>query len=394
MSNQTQKAVLVPVAVNSEQELNSAIQQINSGIGATTIDVQTSFTLTKNVETITESLQLTSSNNSKINDGGFAFITIEDNSVEGIKVFLSMDAGGTGTSKNLTSGNGTTLIGLTGGVLANLSNSGSFFIPEGHVFKVGEVIGSANVCGTLDNSKPITCPQPYTGIMNVTSDGTTANGKMNDVILPPVSEGMVIVTEETNLSIKSIKLGELCSVNSSGNNCGTITTSDGIIAHGNNSIQTPGSVNGVNINGTLTLKDGGIYQYQSNETLTKEIGCKATEVLNESGLVELGSSGNWNFDTYIQTTGTLRFTIPNYKGGAAFLSLNTGTFNGGDIEINAGKYYDPKGFNGEKIKLMQASKEFKGDVTSLVKFNYFPEGISPSVEVKDNTLFLILSVNS
>lgn len=390
MSNNETEVKVATVVVNSESELNAAIQKINNGGGITTINVETSFTLTANVTPITKSLKLMSSNGSSIHDGGFSVITINDaEATNGANVFLAMDAGGTGMSYNNSSGNGTTLIGMTGGVLANLTNSGRFVVPAGHTFKVGEVIGSASVCGTLDNSKPVTCPQPYTGVQNVDETGS-ANGVMNDIVLPSESEGMVTVQSETNFTIKSIQIGEVCMVNSNGTTCGTITTSGGITASGDEGLQNPGSVIGVNVSGELTLVKGGIYM--SNDIPQSVQGCTARTVINTNGLVELGSSGNWDFGSYTQTSGTLRFTIPNYKGGAPYLKLGAGTFSGGMIEINAGKYYDPKGFDGEKIALMRASIGFTGNIKTLVKFNYFPTGIFPSVEIENNTLYLILSV--
>lgn len=368
------------VVVKNEAELNSAIVNINQGSQANTIDVQSSFSLTQNTVTLTESMLLMSSNHSTIDCNGFIGLSISN----GATVSLSMVIEGDVCVHDASAG--TTLNGLTGGQVANLQNNANFVVPFGNTFTAQYVAGGAQVCGTLRNA-PINAYGPFTVVTNTGAgnQNTTAVGNVNDVALN--NEAVMIIQSGTLFHAKAVSVGELSSISPSGSKNGTLAVSHGLSITGQNTLQMPGFVYKTNVLGKVTLTNGGIY---GAEFLSGH-GGQATEINNQSGRFWLGSEGTWQVATYMQHQGELSFNVPysNNSYVAPLLQSDSINISGGCIKIEARTFYIPVGFQSQTLLLMTATSSLSIPLLqSIVEFVGFPAGLSTTVSQEGNSVYL------
>lgn len=373
------------IIVHSEMELNLAIENINKlSAESNVIDVQSGFTLTENTTVISQNMTLMSSNNSAITDGGFSVLSINN----GAQVNLSMKAGGTGTVYVNGDGANSTLSGLTGGEVNTvfLENDGRLLVEEGQQFTTGHIdiepISGASISGTLNNSLVMHINQ------GIVSNAQNTNAQMQDLDL--FYQAFLKIASGTTFTVANLTAQSISSVNSDGT--GTLKCKGKILLTGDvNSYTTQGQILGANVEGEVIMENGGTYSSSIDQNGTP--GGNATAVTNNSGIFDLGHAGDWNVGTYTQTGGLLRVTLPDFTGSAPVLNIKNASITGGEIHINAGIYYLPSGTTSQNIKLISASGKLNiSDLATMVKFQYFPDGITPSVQQKGNDIYLVLTV--
>lgn len=379
--------------VSSETELNNAIQSANAGnIINPIIDVTTGFTLTADVTPINVNMTIVSGNNVVVNDGGFSVLTIGNGAVVG----FSLNAGGTGTVYINGAGQDSTLLGLTGGVVANVQvyNDGVLQVNSGETFQTGTVNVVAEstesgitLNGTLNNTEPIQCN------LGLISNSAGTNPQVGTIHLNGGS--YLNIAPGTTFTASNIRVSIISAINSDGT--GYLVCPGELKVIGNpTGMNDAGSINGVNVQGNIILETEGTYTCCSSEAPPCSTpGGTATLITNKSGIFDLGTTGTWNIGTYNQSGGFMRITLPDFTGDAPLLNVSTSAnFTGGKIQINAGIYYLPGGTTNQNIKIITAGLLNISNLAELVVFQNFPQGLVPSVNQVGNDLYLVLTVQS
>jgi len=360
--------------VNNETELNSVIAEINSGSVINTIDIQSSFSLTADTINITKSMNISSSNNSVITDGGYAALHIK----RGAVVTLKMKITGSGMSIIDGSGEDSTLKGVTGGEIANLyvTNGGGLDVSLGENFTTAAVtvdaaIGAgANISGILNNTQPMT----LSGGIITNPEG---HGQMNDLTM--LYESFFNLTSNSTFKAKKVTASNICQISSDGT--ARLDASEGIVAKSTSWVYN-GRVQGVNVD-TIMLEKGGLYTGAKGYQSTK--GCNVGKVNNDKGTFDLGQKGNWNCGSYLHTDASLEAYLPNFNGDGPMLTIkDKGSFSGGTVDIHATIYYLPSHATGGSFVLISApSGHMSGLHTDMVKFHNFPSGVKAQAVIEN-----------
>lgn len=393
------------IIVNSENELNNAIAFVNKG-GASKIDIQTSFILTKNTNHIEKSVDIISSNNSELKDGGFTLLHIKN----GAQVSFAVSSLGTGVNIVDGCGCGSALIGKTGGSLANLTvqNDGIFIVNSGERFFVQNEInilpGSGiaagmRVDGILFNNGKISATQGIitTGAINQGSFIDSIKlGQPSICDLDLVSESYLKINSNIKLLAGKVNVNPMCSITSDGTSL--IWSKDIIKVLGNN-MQISGSIQGVNVN-DIELIDSGLFCGVTNSAtgFCEFKNGKANSILNTSGVFDMGISGTCTVNYYKQINGTLQFTLKDFTATASLLKIFNGlSIEGGKFIISSYlQYIPPHTTTFQKIKIVESISNTINlqQLAKIVTFANFPTGVMPSVTVEGNYLYLILNIST
>ncbi|MEM5582213.1 hypothetical protein WNZ15_07090 [Roseibium sp. AS2] len=396
--------------VSTEAEFNSAIALVNSG-QIQTIDVVGSFTLSADTTPIQKNAEIRSSTDSEIHDGGFSVIRVEN----GAQVMFSVRAKGTGTS-HVDGPNGTALMGIAGGSLANVfANNGLFHIPPGEMFST-EAVSITNFAelklgGRLFNEGEVSVsseslvivenrPQDKSVRDSMVEHYKTAEPAMGALTMEYQSETFMTIPADTVVIVGKTTIDTLSKVSSDGT--GTVWSADTIKVSGNN-FQDPGEIVGTNVN-KIELINSGRFCGKTSATYPHGVfeGNTADTVINTSGDFQMGTMGSCSVKHYKQTGGDLRFVIDNFKGRTAHLTLwESVDVSGGTLEIIAGLFYIPDGTKSTVSTLITAPGSSAGlqELAQRVAFKGFHEiepnehlTLTPSVEVAGDRLNLVLTV--
>lgn len=387
------------IIVNSEKELNNAIDLVNKE-QYTAIDIRASFTLTNNVNSIEKSVEIFSSNNCEIKDGGFGLLSI----INGAYVCFSASSLGNGTSVV----DGSTLVGKTGGSLSNLiiQNDGNFIINSGERFFIqnditiqsgSNIAAGMLVDGILFNNGKISATQGIitTGAANQRNFIDSIKlGQPSICDLDLQSESYLKINSNIKLLAGKVTVNPICKVISDGTS--SIWSKDVIKVIGNN-IQDSGTIQGVSVN-DIELIDGGLFcGMADNNGFCDFKNTKANTIINTSGIFDMGVSGICTVNYYKQQTGNLQLTLKDFSGNASLLKiLNTLEISGGKFLIYSYLQYVPEGTKSQKIKIVESISTNINlqQLANIASFVSFPSGIAPSVEIDGNALYLILTVSS
>lgn len=370
----TNKTTETSMVVTNENELNNVITEINSGSQTNLIDVQSSFSLTADTTHITQNLTLSSSNNSIISDAGFAALYLK----KGAQVTLSMSITGTGTSIIDGSGDDSTLIGVTGGEIANLNiiNGGALNVPLNQTFKTAAIdvdaaIGAgANISGVLNNTQPMT-------LSNGIIENPDGQGQLNELNM--YYESFLKLSANSTFKAEKITVNNICQISSDGT--AQLNVSQNIIAKSTSWVYS-GIVQGVNVN-TLTLEQGGVY-HGANGFQSKH-GCTVETLENNNGTFNLGQNGTWNCHSYTHKgNASLEAYLPNFNGDAPTLNITEqAIFSGGTIDIHSIIHYLPSHATGGSFVLITApSGQLSGITKDMIKFHHLPSKLDTEVIIK------------
>ncbi|MBM3650249.1 MAG: hypothetical protein FJX11_20925 [Alphaproteobacteria bacterium] len=399
MSSTTKTTASGTLVVMSETALNQAISDVNAG-RATAIDVQRTFELTHDVRIITADVTIGSSNGSAIQSTGYSFLNISSPHLADHRTRVTVSLRVVGNNVNYV-GEGSRLIGLTGGVIGDVElTNATLEVPAGQTFETGAVRthGSltcgVEVLGTLDNRGPIVCGNAtsFSGQSIVQNQiGTqTGDGRITgSVELRYLS--YLIIPSNTNFTVGKVVVGANCQVTSDGSGglvCRDLTAS-GVW-------EVEAAVVGVNVT-NITLQPYGSYGGAVvGDSGYGSSGGMAGAIVNNGGRFDLGIAGTWSVRNYTQSAaGVLTVEVDNFQGGRTpVLDIEeTALFSDGSLLIRARKYFVLPGTRSSKTRLITARHGFSGGpITSMVLFRDFPTGITPSVMLSGNDLYLVLTV--
>jgi hypothetical protein len=371
------------VVVSSEAQLNAAIVAINNGGDDTTIDVRQGFTLTADVTAVAASMTITSSNGSAINDGGNAFLTVTNGAI----VSVGLNAGGSGVNVVDGGGNGSAIIGLTGGTLANLSleNGGGLTVAAGQRFATGGINANSfagiTLGGVLDNSEPIVAFQ-------ATITTTATGAQANDIWLQ--EESFLTIASNTAFKARRVTVGLIAQIAASGNANATLDNSEELLVLGQTVMNEPGSLYGVNVR-NVTLQSLGRFTCIQPPSATTP-GCNAAVVKNKGGHFNAGQGGTWNVASYEQSDGRLILTLPDFTGAAPLVNVSGKVdCTGGEIQVWSQLQYVAKPITNKEITLVVAAGGLNLANTP-VKFMAFPTGISPGLSITNKGIAIKLTI--
>ncbi|PVB61029.1 hypothetical protein [Labrenzia sp. 011] len=386
--------------VSTEAEFNSAIANVNSN-QTQVIDIVASFTLSADTTPLNKNAKIKSSTGSEIFDGGFSVLTVEN----GAKVTFGVRSKGTGMS-NVFGPNGSALIGVQGGSLANVTaDQGLFHVPSGEMFSAGGVsitnFAELKLGGRLFNEREVrVSSESIVTVESGEQDNSvqdsqveqynTAEPAMASLIMEYQSETFMTIPSDTVVILGKTTVDTLCQIQSDGT--GTIWSNDTIEVSGNN-FQDPGQIIGANVP-KIELNNGG--RFSGNISSTDPYGAfdgnTADTVTNTDGDFQMGTKGSCSVKHYKQTGGYLKFRIDNYEGHTSHLSiLETLDVSGGVLEITAETYPDhPRSTVSTLITAPGPSSDLN-KLAELVHFNSFPSNITPSLQVVGNELRLSLT---
>jgi len=393
------------VTVSNETEFNAAISDANAG-NANTIDIVAPFSLSADTTALKKNAEIRSTTNSEIQDGGFAVLTVED----GAEVTFGVRTTGTGTSIVNGQGDNSRLKGVSGGGLANLTvgNDAGFEVPAAEKFFIDGTLtlglnGGLVLGGILFNRLPVVTAQSLITVKGSPENGTGRSCLEEDVHLAQPAMGPLTLCDESFVNIDPdvffilgrSTIDKICQLSSDGT--ASVWSKDTIEVVGNN-FQDPGSIQGTSVH-KIELKDGGQFCGKISGTHPHGVfdGNTAHTITNTSGDFQMGSTGTCTVRNYCQTGGRLKFQIDNFKGQTAHLTLSeTVDVSGGEFQINAGLYYVPAGTRSTVSTLITAPGSPTGlqNLVQHARFNAFPDGITPSLQISGDRLNLVLTVKS
>ncbi|POF31762.1 hypothetical protein [Roseibium marinum] len=391
--------------VSNETEFNQAIDKVNAG-GHDKINIVAPFTLTDNTRPFTKSAEVTSSTDSEIHDGGFSVVTVKNSAI----VKFGVRSKGTGTSY-VIGPNGSALVGVSGGSLANLAvlESGKFKVPSGEKFSIGGALSLGHYSeltlgGILYNNQPVTTDRSLVTVEGSLGSASNQDHEGEGILQAEPAMGPLILAGETFMTIApdtvvilgKTKVDTICQIKSDGT--GSVWSADTIEVVGNN-LQDPGQIAGTNVS-TIELKNGGLFCGRVSDGVFD--GNTADTIINTSGDFQMGAKGSCTVKDYKQTGGHLKFQIDNFEGHTAHLSLSeTVDVSGGNLEIEARLYHIPDSTKSTVSTLITAPGSSAGlqELAHRVEFKGFHAiepnkklTLTPSVEVVGDKLNLVLTV--